>query len=71
MTTKFRIQDRVKIGRFESMGPLQGRVGEITGFANASEAIPYQRCNIRLDTPNGRGERVELVDSRVLTKVPG
>ena len=62
---KFRIQDRVKIGQYESMGQNQGRVGEITGFANASPETPYQRCNLRL-SPNG--DRLWLVDSRVLTK---
>ncbi len=63
--TTYRIQDRVKIGRFDHLGPLQGRVGEITGFANPSVETPYQRCNLRL-APNS--ERVELVDSRVLVK---
>jgi len=44
---KFHIQDRVEIGRYDHLGPLQGRVGEITGFANASDAKgPYQRCNL-------------------------
>jgi hypothetical protein len=65
MTQKFHIQDRVKIGRFEHLGPLVGRVGEIVSFASVREdGATYQRCNIVSD-----GERLALIDSRVLVKV--
>jgi len=63
---KYHIQDRVQIGRYEHLGSLQGRVGVVVSFANTEDGAGcYQRCNVVLNS----GERVPLLDSRVLKKV--